>query len=141
MKRLFVLLFSTLLINALYAQSTTTISCHSCGGSGKMICMCGGSGVTYTMFGPAPCFACGGLGVLPCFSCGGRGSITVQTPTPTPYFSAPSFSAPSTNFNNSYPNNNYDSSTTFAPSTGYGEGSYSTDSSHNHSHSSSSRPC
>ena len=125
-------------MSEVYAQSTTTITCYTCGGKGRMTCMCGGSGVTYTMFGLAPCFACGGAGVLPCFSCGGRGSITVSTPNYTPQVVTPT---PSTTPWSSYPvapsSNSCDSSSTYvSPSSGYTD-----DSSHNHSHNSTSRPC
>lgn len=59
MKKLLFLIISITFFNIAYSQDVVT--CSTCGGTGRIVCfMCGGSGMTYTMFGPTYCFSCGG---------------------------------------------------------------------------------
>ena len=77
MKNFYLMLFIALMFVGVSNAQVSHATCWNCSGSGRIVCgMCGGSGCTYTMFGPTACFACGGYRFLSCFSCGGDGVIT-----------------------------------------------------------------
>lgn len=83
MKKLLLVLVAILFVGVVSSQAQTTTTCTNCKGTGiAAVCgMCGGSGAVYTMFGPAPCPGCLGMGRIPCAVCGGRGYIVWQNNT------------------------------------------------------------
>lgn len=104
-KLIFILVASFLILGVSQVEAQTTTTCKNCGGTGvAAVCsMCGGSGAVYTMFGPAPCPGCMGMGRIPCSLCSGRGYIVWQNPS-------------STNSSSSHSNSNYGNSSSSSSS-------------------------
>lgn len=106
MKKLFLFLVAILLFTAEFSQAQNKVTCTNCGGSGQMICYCGGSGGTYTMFGFIPCMNCGGRGRMVCILCGGYGYLVMPDPTSFPtYPSGPIYDTGSSSHNSSNSSN------------------------------------